>query len=159
MQLDRLVSSYCSSAYYHLRTINNIRHNGRVSRCGVKFVLRRLDYSNCNALLGGLNNRQLDRIQRVHRTELCRACHLPRQRAWAYHPYSSHTTLATDQDADYVQDMHIHVQSYTWLTAWVCQLFCGTLHSCPCTSIVNGVGTFAKSTPDRRSRKKNTLGF
>ena len=26
MQLDRLVSSYCSSAYYYLRTINNIRH-------------------------------------------------------------------------------------------------------------------------------------
>ena len=26
MQLDRLVSSYCSSAYYHLRTINNILH-------------------------------------------------------------------------------------------------------------------------------------
>ena len=26
MQLDRLVSSYCSSAYYHLRLISRIRH-------------------------------------------------------------------------------------------------------------------------------------
>ena len=66
MQLDRLVSSYCSSAYYHLRTINNIRHLLTLDACHAavrSLVLSRLDY--CNALLGGLNNRQLDRLQRV----------------------------------------------------------------------------------------------
>ena len=66
MQLDRLVSSYCSSAYYHLRTIKNIRHLLTLDACHAavrSLVLSRLDY--CNALLGGLNNRQLDRLQRV----------------------------------------------------------------------------------------------
>ena len=66
MQLDRLVSSYCSSAYYHLRTIKNIRHLLTLDACHAavrNLVLSRLDY--CNALLGGLNNRQLDRLQRV----------------------------------------------------------------------------------------------
>ena len=66
MQLDRLVSSYCSSAYYHLRTINNIRHLLTLDACHAavrSIVISRLDY--CNALLGGLNNRQLDRLQRV----------------------------------------------------------------------------------------------
>ena len=66
MQLDRLVSSYCSSAYYHLRTINTIRHLLTLDACHSavqSLVLSRLDY--CNALLGGLNNRQLDRLQRV----------------------------------------------------------------------------------------------
>ena len=126
MQLDRLVSSYCSSAYYHLRTIKNIRHLLTLDACHAtvrSLVLSRLDY--CNALLGGLNNRQLDRLQRLRR-----------QTAWAHYTVSSQTTLATDQDADHVQDMHIHVQSYTWLRAWIYHLFCGTLHACPCTSIV-----------------------
>ena len=66
MQLDRLVSSYCSSAYYHLRTISNIRHLLTLDACHAavrSLVLSRLDY--CNALLGGLNNRQLDRLQRA----------------------------------------------------------------------------------------------
>ena len=66
MQLDRLVSSYCSSAYYHLRTIKNIRHLLTLDACHAavrSLVLSRLDY--CNALLGGLNNRQFDRLQRV----------------------------------------------------------------------------------------------
>ena len=66
MQLDRLVSSYCSSAYYHLRTISNIRHILTLDACHAavrSLVLSRLDY--CNALLSGLNNRQLDRLQRV----------------------------------------------------------------------------------------------
>ena len=66
MQLDQLVSSYCSSAYYHLRTIKNIRHLLTLDACHAavrNLVLSRLDY--CNALLGGLNNRQLDRLQRV----------------------------------------------------------------------------------------------
>ena len=66
MQMERLVSSYCSSAYYHLRTINNIRHLLTMDACHAavrSIVLSRLDY--CNALFGGLNNRQLDRLQRV----------------------------------------------------------------------------------------------
>ena len=66
MQLDRLVSSYCSPAYYHLRTIKYIRHLLTLDACHAavrNLVLSRLDY--CNALLGGLNNRQLDRLQRV----------------------------------------------------------------------------------------------
>ena len=58
LQIDRLVSSYCSSAYYHLRTINNIRHLLKLDACHAavrRLVLSRLDY--CNALLlGGLNN-------------------------------------------------------------------------------------------------------
>ena len=65
MQPDRLVSSYCSSAYYHLRTINNIRHLLTLEACHTavrSLVLSRLDYRN---VLGGLNNRQLDRLQRV----------------------------------------------------------------------------------------------
>ena len=60
------VSSYCSSAYYHLRTISNIRHLLTLDACHAavrSLVLSRLDY--CNALLGGLNNRQLDRLLRV----------------------------------------------------------------------------------------------
>ena len=64
--MDRLVSSYCSSAYYHLRTISNIRHLLTLDACHAavrSLVLSRLDY--CNALLGGLNNRQLDRLQRA----------------------------------------------------------------------------------------------
>ena len=39
MQLDRLVSSYCSSAYYHLANDQKhspSSHTGRVSRCGAK---------------------------------------------------------------------------------------------------------------------------
>ena len=66
MKMDRLVSSYCSSAYYHLRMINNIRHLLTLDACHAavrSLVLSRLDY--CNAILGGLNNRQLDRLQRV----------------------------------------------------------------------------------------------
>ena len=46
MQLDRLVSSYCSSAYYHLRTINNIRHLLTLDACHAavrSLVLIRLD--------------------------------------------------------------------------------------------------------------------
>ena len=46
MQLDRLVSSYCSSAYYHLRTINNIRHLLTLDACHAavrSLVLSRLD--------------------------------------------------------------------------------------------------------------------
>ena len=136
MQLDRLVSSYCSSAYYHLRTINNIRHPLTLDVCHAavrSLVLSRLDY--CNApLLGGLNNRQLDRHQGVHNSA-ARVIYRVRQREHI-HTYPSHTTLATDQDANHLQDMHIHVQSHTWLRAWLYQLFCGTLHACPCTSIV-----------------------
>ena len=68
MKMDRLVSSYCSSAYYHLRMINNIRNLLTLDACHAAVrspVLSRLDY--CNALLGGLlNNRQLDRLKRVH---------------------------------------------------------------------------------------------
>ena len=72
MQLDRLVSSYCSSAYYRLRMINNICHLITLdgSHAAVRsIVLTRLDY--CNALLGGLNNRQLDRLQRVQNPAAC----------------------------------------------------------------------------------------
>ena len=75
MQLDRLVSSYCSSAYYHLRTINNIHHLLTLDTCHAavrSLGLSRLDY--CNALLCGLNNRPLDRLQRVpngYRTQPC----------------------------------------------------------------------------------------
>ena len=50
----------CSSAYYHLQTINNISHLLTLDACHAavrSLVLSRLDY--CNALLGGLNNRQL----------------------------------------------------------------------------------------------------
>ena len=53
-------------ANYHLRTIKNIRHLLTLDACHTavrSLVLSRLDY--CNALLGGLNNRQLDRLQRV----------------------------------------------------------------------------------------------
>ena len=56
MQLDRLVSSYCSSAYYHLRLISRIRHllTRDVCHAAIRcLVLSRLDY--CNGLLGGLN--------------------------------------------------------------------------------------------------------
>ena len=38
-------------------------HTGRLSRCGAKSFLIRLNY--CIARLGGLNNRQLDHLQRV----------------------------------------------------------------------------------------------
>ena len=60
------VELYCPSAYYHLRTINNIRQLLTLDACHAavrSIVLSRVDY--CNALLGGLNNRQSDRLQRV----------------------------------------------------------------------------------------------
>ena len=67
MQMDRLVSSYCSSAYYHLRMINNIRHLLTLDACHVA----------------------------VRSIVLSRRAH---------HTYSSHTTLATNQDANHLQD-------------------------------------------------------
>ena len=66
MQLDRLVSSYCSSAYYHLRLISRIRHLLTRNAChaAIRFlVLSRLDY--CNGLHGGLNNGLTNRLQRA----------------------------------------------------------------------------------------------
>ena len=63
MQLDRLVSSYCSSAYYHLRLISRIRHLLIRDACHAAIrclVLSRLDYS--NGLLGGLNNGLTNRL-------------------------------------------------------------------------------------------------
>ena len=66
MQLDRLVSSYCSSAYYHLRLISRIRHLLTRDACHAAIrclVLSRLDY--CNGLLGGLNNGLTNRLQRA----------------------------------------------------------------------------------------------
>ena len=60
------MSSYCSSAYYHLRMINNIRHLLTLDACHAavrSLFLSRLNY--CIARLGGLNNRQLDHLQRV----------------------------------------------------------------------------------------------
>ena len=66
MQLDRLVSSYCSSAYYHLRLISRIRHLLTRDACHAAIrclVLSRLDY--CNGLLGGLNNGLTNRLQQA----------------------------------------------------------------------------------------------
>ena len=66
MQLNRLVSSYCSSAYYHLRLISRIRHllTRDVCHAAIRcLVLSRLDY--CNGLLGGLNNGLTNRLQRA----------------------------------------------------------------------------------------------
>ena len=66
MQLDRLISSYCSSAYYHLRLIAIIRHPLMRHACHAavrSIVLSRLDVR--NALFGGLNNGQFNRLQRV----------------------------------------------------------------------------------------------
>ena len=66
MQLDRLVSSYCSSAYYHLRLISRIRHLLTRDACHAAIrclVLSRLNY--CNGLLGGLNNGLTNRLQRA----------------------------------------------------------------------------------------------
>ena len=66
MQLDRLVSIYFSSTYYHLRLITRIRHLLTRDACHAAIrclVLSRLDY--CNGLLGGLNNGLTNRLQRA----------------------------------------------------------------------------------------------
>jgi hypothetical protein len=83
VQLDRLVSSYCSSAYYHLRLISRIRHLLKRDACHSSIrclVLSRLDY--CNGLLGGLNNGLTNRLQRAQHSaarvinRVRRRCHI-----------------------------------------------------------------------------------
>ena len=69
MQLNRLVSSYCSSAYYHLRLISRIRHLLTRDACHAAIrclVLSRLNY--CNGLLGGLNTGLTNRLQRAKKS-------------------------------------------------------------------------------------------
>ena len=66
MQLDRLVSSYCSLGYYHLRVIGRVRHlltRGACQAAVRSFVLSRLNFR--NGLFGGLNYGQFNRLQRV----------------------------------------------------------------------------------------------
>ena len=66
MQLDRLVSSYCSSANYHLRLISRIRHLLTRDACHAAIrclLLSRVDY--CNCLLGRQNNGLTNRFQRA----------------------------------------------------------------------------------------------
>ena len=135
MQLDRLVSSYSSSAYYHLRTINNIRHLLTLDACHAavrSLVLSRLDY--CNALLGGLNNRQLDRLQRVQNSA-ARVVYRVRQRDHIT------PTLRTLHWLPIRMRISFKIWTYMFkaihgLRARIHQLFCGTLHACPCTAIV-----------------------
>ena len=73
--------SLATSAYYHLRNaINNIRHLLTLDACHAavrSIVLIRHDH--CNALLGGMNNRQLDRLQGVQNSA-ARVIHRVRQR-------------------------------------------------------------------------------
>ena len=66
MQLDRLISSYCSSAYYDLRLIGKVCHLVTRVACHAavrSLVMSRLDF--CSGLFGGLNNGQFNRLQRV----------------------------------------------------------------------------------------------
>ena len=66
MNLDRLISSYCSTAYYHLRNISRVSHYLSREACHAavrSLVLSRLDFS--NGLLGGLNHGQVARLQLV----------------------------------------------------------------------------------------------
>ena len=63
MQLDRLVSSYCSSAYYHIRLIGGVCHLLTRDGCHAEvrsLVLSRLDFG--NGLFGGLNKGQFNRL-------------------------------------------------------------------------------------------------
>ena len=132
MQLDRLVSSYCSSAYYHLRTINNIRHLLTLDACHAAVRSLVLD---CNALLGGVNNRQLDRLQRVQNSA-ARVVYRVRQRDHITPTLRTLHWLPIRMRISFKICTYIYVQSHSWLRARIHQRCCGTLHACPCTAIV-----------------------
>jgi len=80
LSMETQISYLCKTLYFHLRRIGKIRQYLTVSaanKLAVSFVLSRIDY--CNALLSGLPDDKLNRLQRIQnraaRMVLCR----PRQ--------------------------------------------------------------------------------
>ena len=66
MNMDKQVSSMCKSANFQLRNIGSIRkclNDTAATQLVHALITSRLDY--CNSLLGGIHDKQIDRLQRV----------------------------------------------------------------------------------------------
>ncbi len=66
LNMSAQVNSMVSTCFYHLRRLRTIRRSLPLEASKTlinAFIVSRLDY--CNGLLAGLNNKQLDRLQRI----------------------------------------------------------------------------------------------
>ena len=66
LSMEKHISHLCKAIFFHIRRISRIRHLLSVdctNKLCVSFILSRLDY--CNALLYGLPDKFLDKLQRV----------------------------------------------------------------------------------------------
>ena len=69
MKMDKHIAKVCSTAYYHIRNINVIRHYlTREAACTIihAFISSQLDY--CNSLMYGIPDYLISRLQRVQNT-------------------------------------------------------------------------------------------
>ena len=122
--VDRFVSSYCSSAYYDLHMIGRVRQLLTRDACHVAVPVLFLV-----VLIYATDYRWIEQwtIQPPSTSaELGRTTYQPRQTMRTYYTNSAITTLAADQDASNLQDMHVHIQDHAWLSPRRSQL-CGSV--------------------------------
>ena len=109
-------NSLCSSVHFYLRNISKIRQllDMRTTATLVHgYVTSRLD--NGNALLCGLPQTLLSKVQRVQNAELCSPC-VSDWPTEAHNSSTERTTLAACQSADFIQGASADPSS----TAWDC---------------------------------------
>ena len=107
----------CKTAFYHLRNIAKIRNclsQDNSETLVHAFISSKLDF--CNALLYGLPQSVIDKLQYVQN---CMRCSTGDQNSKlrTYNTSSSQTTLATSQTTNYVQNTTSYVQSTEWHAA------------------------------------------